>query len=76
MMVFKPKQLDPKATKAFTEMEVSTLLESIDDKLDLILEGQIEPRNGIKDLKTDHWQLDQRVERIEVRVDTIETRHH
>ena len=53
-MVFKPKQLDPKATKAFTEMEVSTLLESIDDKLDLILEGQIEPRNGIKDLKTDH----------------------
>jgi len=73
-MAFKPKQLDPKATKSFSEMEVSTLLESIDDKLDLILEGQIGLQDSIKDLKTDHGQLNQRVERVEIRVDTIEAR--
>ena len=73
-MAFKPKQLDSKATKAFTEMEVSTLLESIDDKLDLMLEGQIGIRDDIKDLKTDHKQFNQRVERVEIRVDTIEAR--
>ena len=55
-------------------MEVSTLLESIDDKLDLILEGQIGLQDSIKDLKTDHGQLNQRVERVEIRVDTIEAR--
>ena len=40
-----PKQLDPEAVKIFSETEVGTLLESIDDKLDLILESQ----NGICD---------------------------
>lgn len=75
-MAFKPKQLDPKATKSFSEMEVSTLLESIDDKLDFILEGQIGLRDGINDLKTDNKQLNQRIECVEIRVDTIEARHH
>lgn len=39
-MTFKPKQLGPNAVKIFNETEVGTLLESIDDKLDLILESQ------------------------------------
>ena len=37
-MTFKPKQLDPDVVKIFSETEVGTLLESIDDKLSMILD--------------------------------------
>ena len=39
-MTFKPKQLDPKTVKIFSENEVGTLLEDIDNKLELILGEQ------------------------------------
>lgn len=50
-MTFKPKQLDPKATKVFGEAEVGTLLENIDDKLGLIFEGQDVVKSDITSLK-------------------------
>ena len=56
-MVFKPKQLDPNAVKPFTDTEVGTILESIDDKLNILLEGQS--------------LLTGRVDRLEGKVDTV-----
>lgn len=47
-MTFKPKQLDPEVVKTFSETEVGTLLENIDDKLDLILESQTGMRTEIR----------------------------
>ena len=47
-MIFKPKQLDPEAVKTFSGTEVGTLLEHIDSKLELILEGQDGMREDIK----------------------------
>lgn len=73
-MTFKPKQLDKDAVKVFSETEVGTLLESIDSKLELILETQQSTRDDIKELRKDYKNLDGRVERTEIRLDTIETR--
>lgn len=56
-MTFKPKQLDPKAARVFTGSEVGTLLESIDEKLDVLVEGQ----------KT----LDSRLKRVETKVEVL-----
>lgn len=60
-MTFKPKQLDPKAVKTFSETEVGTPLENIDDKLGLILESQNGIRDDIKTLKNDSRRIDDRV---------------
>ena len=73
-MAFKPKQLDPTAAKVFSEGEVGMLIESIDGKLDLLLEGQQSIRDDLKGIKADHRRLGERVDHLEVRVDTIETR--
>ena len=47
-MTFKPKQLDPEAVTTFSGTEVGTLLENIDSKLELILEGQDGMRSDIR----------------------------
>jgi len=73
-MIFKPKQLDPEAVKAFSETEVGTLLESIDDKLGLILESQHGIRDDVKTLKNDYRHIDDRVSKTEIRLDVIEAR--
>lgn len=73
-MSFKPKQLDPKVVKVFTETEVGALLENIDEKLELILEGQSGILADVKTLKTGHKKLSERVDRTEIRLDTIEAR--
>lgn len=73
-MTFKPKQLDPKAVKAFSETEVGTLIESIDDKLDLILESQTGMRDDIRTLKSDYKRVGNRVDKTEIRLDVIEAR--
>lgn len=73
-MTFKPKQLDPKAVKAFSETEVGTLIESIDDKLDLILESQNGMRDDIKFIKSDYKHLGERVDKTEIRLDVVEAR--
>ena len=73
-MTFKPKQLDSEAVKIFSETEVGTLLENIDDKLGLILESQNGMRDDIKTMKTDYKQLDNRVIKTEIRLDVIEAR--
>ena len=56
-MAFKPKQLDPEAVRPFTGTEVGALLENIDEKLNVILEGQ----TSVAD----------RVERLEQKVDMV-----
>ena len=73
-MTFKPKQLDPKATKVFSETEVGTLLENIDEKIDLILEGQKSMQGDIKAIKNNHQNLNSRVDRVEIRLDVIEAK--
>ena len=73
-MTFKPKQLDPKAVKIFSENEVGTLLEDIDNKLELILEGQDGIKSDIRSTKNNYEQLEERVGRTEVRLDTVEAR--
>lgn len=73
-MTFKPKQLDPKAVKIFSETEVGTLLESIDDKLGLILESQSGICDNVKTLKSDYRHIDDRVSKTEIRLDVIEAR--
>ena len=73
-MTFKPKQLDPEAVKTFSETEVGTILENIDEKLDLILESQNGMRTDIKTIKSDYKQLDERVSKTEIRLDTVEAR--
>jgi len=73
-MTFKPKQLDPKAVKIFSGNEVGTILEDIDEKLDLILESQNGMRAEAKTIKSDYQRLDERVGRTEVRLDAIEAR--
>lgn len=73
-MTFNPKQLDPKAVKIFSETEVGTLLESIDDKLGLILESQSGIRDDVKTLKSDYRHIDDRVSKTEIRLDVIEAR--
>lgn len=73
-MTFKPKQLDPEAVKAFSETEVGTLLENIDDKLGLILESQHGIRDDVKTLKSGFQHMDNRVSKTEIRLDVIEAR--
>ncbi|OGN08569.1 MAG: hypothetical protein A2750_02085 [Candidatus Yanofskybacteria bacterium RIFCSPHIGHO2_01_FULL_45_42] len=73
-MTFKPKQLDPKAVKIFSENEVGTLLEDIDNKLELILEGQDGIKSDIRSTKNNYEQLEERVGRTEVRLDTVGAR--
>lgn len=73
-MIFKPKQLDPEAVKVFSETEVGTLLENIDGKLDLILEGQKGIRDDVRVVKGDYQNLDKRVTKTEVRLDAVEAR--
>ena len=73
-MTFKPKQLDPEAVKVFSETEVGTLLENIDDKLGLILENQTGISEDVKTLKKNHKHMDDRVSKTEIRLDVIETR--
>jgi len=73
-MTFKPKQLDPKTVKIFSENEVGTLLEDIDNKLELILEGQDGIKSDIRSTKNNYEQLEERVGRTEVRLDTVEAR--
>ncbi len=73
-MTFKPKQLDPEAVKIFSETEVGTLLENIDDKLGLILENQTGIRDDIKTMKNGYKHLDDRVTKTEIRLDVIEAR--
>ena len=73
-MTFKPKQLDPEAVKTFSETEVGALIESIDDKLDLILESQTGMRDDIRTLKSDYKRVGDRVEKTEIRLDVIEAR--
>ena|SRR3989344_8889051 len=63
-MTFKPKQLDPEAVKTFSESEVGTLLENIDDKLDFLIEGQ----TGLVG-RAD--RLDSGMTRLEMKVDTL-----
>lgn len=59
-MKFKPKQLDSKIVKTFTETEVGSLLENIDEKFDFLVEGQ----------KT----LDNRIGRVGTKVDVLGTK--
>lgn len=73
-MTFKPKQLDPEAVKIFSETEVGTLLESIDDKIGLILESQNGIRDDVKTMKSGYKHLDDRVGKTEIRLDVIEAR--
>lgn len=73
-MTFKPKQLDPETVKTFNETGVGTLLEDIDNKLDIILEGQNGIQKDIRTIKNGYKQLEERVDRTEVRLDVIETR--
>ncbi len=68
-MTFKPKQLDSEAIKVFSETEVGTLLENIDDKLGLILENQTGISEGVKTLKKNYKHLDDRVSKTEIRLD-------
>ena len=73
-MTFKPKQLDPKSIKVFSETEVGALVENIDSKLDLILETQNGIRNDVKDILKDYKNLKERVDHTEIRLDVIEAR--
>jgi len=73
-MIFKPKQLDSKTVKIFSENEVGTLLEDIDNKLELILEGQDGIKSDIRSTKNNYEQLDERIGRTEVRLDAVEAR--
>lgn len=73
-MIFKPKQLDPEAVKIFSESEVGTLLESIDGKLDLLLENQSGTSNNVKTLEKNYKHLDDRVSKTEIRLDVLEAR--
>ncbi|OGN03328.1 MAG: hypothetical protein A2655_00670 [Candidatus Yanofskybacteria bacterium RIFCSPHIGHO2_01_FULL_43_42] len=73
-MTFKPKQLDPEAVKVFSETEVGTLLENIDGKLDLILEGQNGICEDIRVVKSGYQSLDKRVAKTEARLDVVEAR--
>jgi hypothetical protein len=73
-MAFKPKQLKPDSIKPFAATEVETLLEDIDNKLDLILEGQIAFRDNLSAVKGDTQRLYKRVERTELRLDAIDAR--
>jgi hypothetical protein len=51
-MTFNRKRLDPEATKVFTGTEVGTILEQIDDKLGLIIEGQELLRSRVTKIET------------------------
>ena len=73
-MTFKPKQLDPKSIKVFSETEVGALVENIDSKLDLILETQNGIRNDVKDIGKDYKNLKERVDHTEIRLDVIDAR--
>lgn len=73
-MTFKPKQLDSEATKVFNETEVGVLLESVDSKLDLILETQKGMRDDIKGIRKDHKDFSNRMDHVEIRLDVVEAR--
>lgn len=73
----KGKKLQLKATtkRLFTGTEVGTLLEDIDQKLGIISESQ-----QMTDQKLDRFisgqnNLTQRVDRTEIRLDILETKH-
>lgn len=73
----KAKKLQLKATtkRLFTGTEVGTLLEDIDQKLGIISESQ-----QMTDQKLDRFisgqnNLTQRVDRTEIRLDILETKH-
>jgi len=58
----------------FSETEVGTLLENIDGKLDLILEGQNGICEDIRVVKSGYQSLDKRVAKTEARLDVVEAR--
>jgi len=67
-------QLTPKVKKLFTGTEVGALLEDVDQKLGTIIEGQQTIERKLDTLSNNHYKLEHRVTRSEIRLDTIETK--
>ena len=67
-------QLNPKVKKMFTGTEVGALLEDVDQKLGVIIEGQQAMDRKLNTLVKDNHHLDQRVTRSEIRLDTLEAK--
>lgn len=71
----KPKsQLNPKVKRLFTGTEVGALIEDVDQKLGTIIEGQQTIERKLDTLTTNHYCLDERVTRSEIRLDTLEAK--
>jgi len=73
-MVKKTSQLSEDTKKIFSETEVGTLLEDIDDKLGTIIEGQEMMKRQLKVLAGDTENVKHRLDTVEVRVDAIDSR--
>ena len=67
-------QLNPKVKKLFTGTEVGALLENVDYKLGTIIEGQQTIERKIDTLAGKHHQVEQRVTKAEIRLDTLEAK--
>ncbi len=67
-------QLNLKVKKLFTGTEVGPLLEDVDQKLGTIIEGQQTIERKLDTLSNNHYQLEHRVTRSEIRLDTLETK--
>lgn len=64
-------QLNPKVKRLFTGTEVGALIEDVDQKLGTIIEGQRTIERKLDVLNRNHHQVEQRVTRTEIRLDTL-----
>lgn len=67
-------QLSARVKRLFTGTEVGALIEDVDQKLGTIIEGQQTIERKLDTLTRNHYRLDERVTRSEVRLDTLETK--
>lgn len=67
-------QLNPKVKRLFTGTEVGALIEDVDQKLGTIIEGQQTIERKLDTLTANHYRLDERVTRSEIRLDTLEAK--
>lgn len=67
--------LNPDVIKVFSHTEVGTLIEDVNSNLKILAEGQQAIDQKIDRIAAKQEVHDHRLERLEIRVDTIEVHH-
>jgi uncharacterized coiled-coil protein SlyX len=73
-MAMPKSQLNPKVKRLFTGTEVGALLEDVDQKLGMIVDGQNGLGERMDTLEVGMNGLEKRMTRLEVKVDTLEVK--